>query len=362
MASPRLSKAKPQTILLVLVVAVGLHGLLLGYPFWRLGQWLELPEAILALMVVVILLSQLLCRWPLRQVRSTLARSIKQLLEVPLAVSPILLLLVLAAEGGLALVWVDRSDVGFMILGVLGCVLPVGAFIAWRPVIKTLSLQNPKLAKALHIVQITDVHIGSRSPRFLTRLVKKINKIDPEALMITGDFIDQTGIDARALAPLKTLSMPVFFVIGNHERYEDLEAILAGVKACGVNVLRNRGVSLRDDVQIVGVDDSDDPTQLKRVLPGIDMPNRGFKVLLYHRPTGLEAAAERGFDLTLSGHTHNGQVFPFNVLVKRQFPKIKGLYRTYDCDHYVSPGTGTWGPVFRLGSLSEITSIHITPG
>ena len=86
-----------------------------------------------------------------------------------------------------------------------------------------------------------------------------------------------------------------------------------------------------------------------------------FNVLLYHRPAGLEAAAECGMQLTLSGHTHNGQIMPFNLLVRRVFPKIRGLYQTGACWHYVSEGTGTWGPVFRLGSMGEVTSMVIAP-
>ena len=72
-------------------------------------------------------------------------------------------------------------------------------------------MRNHRLAQPLHLVQITDVHIGSRSPKFLDDLVRRINDLAPEALMITGDFIDQRGIDEVALAPLSSLKMPVFF-------------------------------------------------------------------------------------------------------------------------------------------------------
>ena len=95
-------------------------------------------------------------------------------------------------------------------------------------------------------------------------------------------------------------------------------------------------------------------------------------MLLYHRPLGWEAAVEHGVDLMLSGHTHNGQIFPFNLLVKRQFRRISGLYSSKDSGKdgaagrpnahlYVSPGTGTWGPLMRLGSLNEITCIDVKP-
>jgi len=166
-------------------------------------------------------------------------------------------------------------------------------------------------------------------------------------------------VPAAALQPLTSLDMPVFFVCGNHERYEDLEDIIVRLEAAGVVVLRNQSVRLRADVMIHGVEDADSDKQLAEVLPTLTVKDTDLNLLLYHRPVGLEAAAEAGMQLTLSGHTHNGQIMPFNFLVRQVFPKIKGLYQTRACWHYVSQGTGTWGPVFRLGSVGEVTSISI---
>jgi predicted MPP superfamily phosphohydrolase len=81
---------------------------------------------------------------------------------------------------------------------------------------------------------------------------------------------------------------------------------------------------------------------------------------MYHRPDGLEAAAEAGLDLMLSGHTHNGQIYPFSLLVRSQFSRICGRYQQGDTTLYVSPGTGTWGPVMRLGSANEVTLIELS--
>ena len=84
-------------------------------------------------------------------------------------------------------------------------------------------------------------------------------------------------------------------------------------------------------------------------------------MLLYHRPQGFEAAADNGVDLMLSGHTHAGQMWPLGILVKRQFPFIKGTYQHNDSTLYVSQGTGTWGPIMRLGTISEMTLIELEP-
>ena len=343
----------------VIVFGLILHGVFLGYPFVRLGQWLGLEGPIWLLLAVLIFCSQLICRWPLRQVTQPAARILKQTLELFLALSPLALVLVLSAEVGLYFDFAEPKFLAFCILSIVLLALPYGLYRGSRPTIQSLQLVDDRLRTDLHLVQITDVHIGSRSPYFLKQVLRIVAQLRPDALCITGDFIDQTGVPAAALQPLTSLDMPVFFVCGNHERYEDLEDIIVRLEAAGVVVLRNQSVRLRADVMIHGVEDADSDKQLAEVLPTLTVKDTDLNLLLYHRPAGLEAAAEAGMQLTLSGHTHNGQIMPFNFLVRQVFPKIKGLYQTMACWHYVSQGTGTWGPVFRLGSVGEVTSISI---
>ncbi len=105
----------------------------------------------------------------------------------------------------------------------------------------------------------------------------------------------------------------------------------------------------------------EDALQVKRQLDLLDINQQAFVLLLYHRPKGLEAAAAAGVDLMLSGHTHNGQIVPFNLIVKRVFDRIKGMYHLNQTRLYVSQGTGTWGPVMRVGTRSEITLFELSP-
>ena len=345
----------------VVVFALILHGVFLGYPFVRLGQWLGLEDPIWLLLAALILCSQLICRWPLRQVTHPAARLLKQTLELFLALSPLVLGLVLPAEIVLAFELAMPYDLALCILLILLVALFYGLYRGSRPTVQPLKLVDDRLRNDLHLVQITDVHIGSRSPNFLKQVVRTVAQLRPDALCITGDFIDQTGVTPDALAPLAELEMPIFFVTGNHERYEDLEDIIVRLQGVGVMVLRNQSARLRSDVMIHGVEDADSDKQLAQVLPTLTVKDTDLNLLLYHRPAGLAAAADAGMQLTLSGHTHNGQIMPFNLLVRRVFPKIKGLYQTGACWHYVSQGTGTWGPVFRLGSVGEVTSILMTP-
>lgn len=237
----------------------------------------------------------------------------------------------------------------------------VGLIVAIVPVVKKIEFSSPRLVKPVRFVQITDVHIGSRSQSFLEKVVRKINQLEPDFVCITGDFVDATGVSETELQSLKSITGPVYFSIGNHEKYEDLDEILQRMFNLGVKSLRNDQVRFRDDIQIIGIDDMDDAMQVKRQLQHIEISDEAFVVLMYHRPRGLEAAADAGIDLMLSGHTHNGQIFPFNFVVSSVFDKVKGMYKNGNSRLYVSQGTGTWGPVMRFGTQSEITLFEIVP-
>ena len=206
-------------------------------------------------------------------------------------------------------------------------------------------------------MQISDVHIGSRRSGFLKRIAARITAEHPSAVFITGDLVDARGISIDELAPLGQLGAPTYFTTGNHERYEDHEDILERLSALGIRVLRNESVDAHP-FQLVGIDDADAYDTVKNALAGIEpIPDR-TRVLLYHRPNGAEDASAWGADVMLTGHTHHGQIYPFNFLVKRMFPRTKGSHDVGGMLLHVCPGTGTWGPFLRLGSRCEITSLR----
>ena len=125
-----------------------------------------------------------------------------------------------------------------------------------------------------------------------------------------------------------------------------------------MRVLRNESLEV-GPFQLVGIDDAEPKTQVGRMLPYLPaLPDR-YRILLYHRPDGARDAADWGAHLMLCGHTHNGQIVPFNYIVRRVFPRICGLYRIDGLHLYVSQGTGTWGPILRLGSRCEIGVLHL---
>ena len=256
---------------------------------------------------------------------------------------------------------------------------------AHRLEVRRIALSSPKLDRPVRLVQLSDVHVGSRGPGFLPRIVRRVNTLDPDAVFVTGDLIDLMRLPEDALDPIGALVAPVFFAIGNHERYVGSDAVCARLEALGVTVLRNARVEW-GTMRIVGIDDAEARDQVARVLgrlgdgdgggnggrdgegaagsvrrSGHDGEEAPFTILMYHRPDGLEDAARSGIDLMLCGHTHNGQIVPFHWLVKRYFPRIAGRYEAGATVLYVSPGTGTWGPTMRLGSSNEITVFELSP-
>ena len=254
-------------------------------------------------------------------------------------------------DDAVAVVWLLGAAAVLVVLAVLG-----SHFLK----VKHIKFDSDKVTQPHRIVQISDVHIGSRQGGYLARIVHRINRLEPDVVVITGDLIDSSAVGHDDLKFLRQLRARTLFTIGNHERYADLDKALDLLANLGVEPLRQRRV-IAGEIQVIGIDDADEDHQVATHLPGIERHADRYSVLLYHRPAGWESARRHGIDLMLCGHTHNGQIFPFNLLVKRQYRRIRGLYSEDGAHLYVSPGTGTWGPLMRLGSLNEITCIDLKP-
>lgn len=355
------SKPGPRQWNRFVVIALLMHIPLFIYPVLRLGDWFSWPVWLTILILVPVAGSQVFSRIYLRAYSDAWIQSFRQHADFILGISPIMLLALLVSE---LLVWLGDVPQIYAAWGVLGATVGaglIGVWVAMTPMIRTIRLTSPRLTAPVRFAQITDVHIGSRGRSFLEKVVYKINRAKPDFLCITGDFIDATNVPESDLIALKSVVGPIYFCIGNHEKYEDLDDILQRLKRLGVHVLRNETRMFREDIQVIGIDDMEDPFQVEKQLKHIALNQDAFKLLLYHRPRGLEAAAAADIELTLSGHTHNGQIFPFNLIVGRVFNRIKGMYQIGAARQYVSQGTGTWGPVMRIGTRSEITLFEFEP-
>ena len=350
------------------LIILALHLPLFVYPIVRLGVWLELAPLTILLILVPTALSQMLSRWWLRhwfssssRVRRLLISHFRKLADLWLGISPLLLMTLLVFEGILLLGGVSATAAAWWVLAITGAMTLYGIGAAVLLRVSPVRFSSAQLRSPVRFVQITDLHIGSRTGRFLHQVTRRVEQLQPDFVCITGDLVDATGVTEDDLSGLQTLSCPVYYCIGNHERYEDLDAILARLTRLGVRVLRTESDYVREDIQILGIDDAEDAKQVAHELAKLEVDQKAFGILLYHRPRGLSAAASAGIDLMLSGHTHKGQIFPFNLVVRRAFARIAGLYQSGATRLYVSQGTGTWGPVMRLGTRSEITLFELTP-
>lgn len=342
----------------LLIVALLLHIPLFAYPVLRLCYWLGLNNWQTAAVFLPLFFSQIVARLYLRHQNSGLLFWLRRGADLWLGISPLLFAMLVVAEFPVALGWLQGSTAAWSLMGLALTLMVFSVANAYTPSIVKVQLTSRKLASPLRFAQITDVHIGSRSPDFLRRVIEKVNTLNADFLCITGDLVDARGIGDKQLSALRNCDSPIYFSIGNHERYEDLEHILQCLKQLGVNTLRT-DTATQGEVQLIGIDDSGHPSQVERELAKLDVARDRFVLLLYHRPHGLAAAAAAGVDLMISGHTHNGQVVPFNLVVRRVFEQAVGLFSEGLTHLYVSPGTGTWGPVMRLGSRGEITLFEI---
>ena len=230
------------------------------------------------------------------------------------------------------------------------------------------------LPEALHgftIAQISDIHVGPTiRAGYVRAIVDAVNRLDADMVAVTGDLVDGTVADLRPhVAPLQQLASRhgTFFVTGNHEYYSGAHAWIAELRRLDMQVLINEHVVLRHaeaSLVVAGVTDPSahhyDAAHRSNAKAALDgAPVDAVRLLLAHQPRSATGAAEAGFHLQLSGHTHGGQFWPWNLFVRFQQPFTAGLYRLEDLWVYVSRGTGYWGPPKRFGAPSEITRLRL---
>ncbi|HEY4212909.1 MAG TPA: metallophosphoesterase [Steroidobacteraceae bacterium] len=261
----------------------------------------------------------------------------------------------------------------------LGIVATALGFAGARRRARIVNVDVPvqNLPPALHgfsIAQVSDVHVGAtiRSP-YVEKIVDAVNDLHPDLIALTGDFVDGPVRELRAhTAPLARLHAThgAFFVTGNHEYYSGASAWIAEFRRLGLHVLLNEHAVIRHNgaaLVVAGVTDfsahhfnpaeRSDPAAALAGAPA----DAAAKILLAHQPRSAAAAAQAGYDLQLSGHTHGGQFWPWNHFVRFQQPFTAGLHRLNRLWVYVSRGTGYWGIPNRFGAPSEITRLRLVP-
>lgn len=230
--------------------------------------------------------------------------------------------------------------------------------------IKINNLKNP-----LNVVQLSDLHVGKIIKRkFVEDVVEKTNRLNPDIVVITGDLVDiEISQVMEFLLPLKELNSKfgVYYVLGNHEYFHGAHEIVKFIKTLNITVLQNDSVVIDDNINLIGLNDLFGncvgylKPDVAKAYEKVDsnLPN----ILLAHQPKQVKFINEKyRVDLMLSGHTHGGQIFPFNLFVMLDQPFVKGfnIYKN-KIPVFVSKGTGCWGPPIRFLASSEIVQIKL---
>ncbi|MGJ7573694.1 metallophosphoesterase [Variovorax sp. RB2P76] len=311
--------------------------------------------------------------------------------------------LTLVRDAGLGLTWLASAAGGVQVpwnslkpwsalavLAVATTTSAVGFLNARRTAsVKRVDVPISGLPQALEgftIAQLSDIHVGPTiRSAYIQRIVDAVNRLGADAIAITGDLVDGSVPELREhIAPLAGLRARhgTFVVTGNHEYYAGAHAWIVELRRLGLKVLLNEHVVLQTR-NVRGAQTDEELFESALVLAGVTDFTAGHfdaahasdphlalhdapplvhtRVLLAHQPRSATLAAAAGYQLQLSGHTHGGQFFPWNLFVPMQQPFTAGLHRLHDMWVYVSRGTGYWGPPKRFGAPSEITLLTLVP-
>ena len=260
-----------------------------------------------------------------------------------------------------------------VIISITLLVVAIGHLNTWFPVIRQLEYQVNKgggKLKELNIAAISDVHlVKTIEKRHMRIIVDKINELKPDIILIPGDMIDediapvlQTNV-GDILLQLKA-KYGVYAVTGNHEYIGGVVKAKQYLDEHNISVLSDTAELIDDSFYLVGREDITIKTfinknrkPLKKILEGVDKTKP--LILMDHQPFKLKQAEENGIDLQLSGHTHHGQLWPFNYITNAIFEVSWGYKKKGDTHYYVSSGVGGWGPPIRTVNRPEILSIKL---
>ncbi|WP_338555038.1 metallophosphoesterase [Paenibacillus sp. KS-LC4] len=260
-----------------------------------------------------------------------------------------------------------------VILIMIGIVLR-GSWNAWTPIVRTYSITIAKSAgarKSLRIGMASDIHLGTIvGKRHLGRLANAMEKMKPDLILLPGDIIDDDiapYIDDHMSNVMKRLKAPlgVYAVLGNHEYIGGhIARFIAEMNAVGIRVLQDESVKIDDGFYIIGRKDLSakraDPAGRQSVMELVAALDASLPLIMMdHQPSDLEQASLQGIDLSLSGHTHRGQLMPNHFFTRRLFELDWGFLQKGQLHAIVSSGFGTWGPPLRIGSRAEIIELNV---
>jgi len=266
-----------------------------------------------------------------------------------------------------------RKIVFWASVGVVSLLLLAGFINALIPRVKTLEITADKKVegmKELNIAFASDIHLGTLiGPRRTNKIIQKINGLNADLILLGGDIVDEDlgpVIRNNLGDSLKKLSAPlgVFGITGNHEYIGGAEPAVKYLEAHGVKMIRDTAIKIDNKFYILGREDRDmrnfAGTKRKEIQSLMQEIDHTFPIIMLdHQPFELDIKEENGIDLTLSGHTHHGQMWPLNYITKAIYEVSWGYKKKGNTHVYVSSGVGGWGPPVRIGNRPEIVLINV---
>jgi len=262
---------------------------------------------------------------------------------------------------------VMKFRLGLIVLSIASVIVIAGHINALWINVKEIPLTIHKKVTGspeVKILMASDIHLGALiGERREKRLLEIVREQKPDMVLLCGDLVDGEIAPVlrknlgRHIQEIKT-PLGVYAILGNHEYIGGIEKTLPYLQSINIKVLIDETVTLPDGIQIVGRNDHSSgrgvnaPKPLTELLAGIDQTKP--VIVMNHQPFNLQEAADANVDLHLSGHTHNGQLWPFNYLTEAIFELSWGYLKKGNTNFYVSSGYGTWGPSVRTGNRPEV--------
>jgi hypothetical protein len=267
-----------------------------------------------------------------------------------------------------------RFRIGLITIAFVSVVVLAGHINALNTRVREISLTIHKKIKGnteMRVLMASDIHLGALiGENREERLVNIIIRQKPDLVLLCGDLVDGDVASAirknlgRQIQKIKT-PMGVYAIPGNHEYIGGIQKTLPYLESININILRDKTLVLPNGVQLVGRDDRDNRRMgeengrksLKELMTGLD---KTFPVIVMnHQPFNLDEAVTEGADMHLSGHTHHGQLWPFNYITKAVYELSWGYLKKGETNFYVSSGFGSWGPPVRLGNTPEVVVFNL---
>jgi predicted MPP superfamily phosphohydrolase len=273
----------------------------------------------------------------------------------------------------------EYSELKFLlficVLSAVFVIVFLGFINARIPRIKKLEIKIPKKSKFknLKIAVASDIHLGTIVSRLmLEKIVKLINSLEADIVLLPGDVVDEDigpVIKQNLGETLRQIKSKygVYAVTGNHEYIGGVEPACKYLEEHGIKMLRDDYIIIENEICIMGREDRSIKQfsgrlrkPLEEIMKGIDKSKP--VILMDHQPIKLIEAEKNGVDFQLSGHTHHGQLWPFNFITKKVYELSRGYKTKSGTQYYVSCGVGTWGPPIRTGNKPEIINIELKFG